>query len=144
MLFGIVQLSKESNEGVFRADALKLKDFFPLKVGNSVQLSSYGTTNGQRWFRDNFAEVVSEKSIIIGEEETQGFQINFRLKSAAGDFFNFEGSCMFSVALGRCVVTNGELRLRNRPDLSGPQSIVVSSVTINNQNLPVKVGSTKP
>ena len=143
-LYGLLQLTRENREGVFRADAEKLKSFFPLRIGNSLQLSSNGTTNGQRWFRENFAEVLSEQRIMIGDDVTQGFQIRFHLKSAAGDFFNFEGTCLFSVALGRCVVTDGELRLRNSPNLSGPQKSEVTSVTLQGQTLPIKVVKNTP
>jgi len=138
-LFGLLQLSKDNREGVFRADVEKLKAFFPLEVGKSVSLSSYGTTNGQRWFRDNFVQVVSEQSILIGDDVTKGFQIKYHLKSAAGDFFNFEGTCLYSVPLGLCVVLDGELKLRNRPEMNGPQKTQVTSVTLNGQTRPIKV-----
>jgi hypothetical protein len=139
LFLGIVILSRESDNGVSPVESRKASELFPLKVGSKSKFTSFGTTNRQPWSRDIVLIVHAEHALLINGKESLAYSIGMTAKSSVGDFYSFEGICIFSVFLGRCVDMSGEIKIKDRPEFSGPFKSSINKAIIENQEYVIKI-----
>ncbi|MEW6478025.1 MAG: hypothetical protein AB1455_01095 [Pseudomonadota bacterium] len=132
-LFGIYSMSKQFNEGILSRDLAKASEFFPLQIGKKVVFDTYGQTNGPRWYRSQTWETVRQYSLQIGQDNHQVYVI--KVLSESPGYFKLDGTCDYSVVFAACIKVEGDLFVRGRPELTGPQSSYMTKAVVRGMTL---------
>ncbi len=132
-LLGI--LSFPESAGILSQDSEKAVKILPLRVGNRVNFNSFGTTGSARWNRDHQWEVLAEYETKIAAKVEKIYVL--KLKAETYGFYKYEGTCDFSPTYAVCLRSSGEQFVANRPARTGPTSVSIRKIRLDNVEIAI-------
>jgi hypothetical protein len=128
-------LSMPESTGISSQESEKVAKILPLRVGNKVGFKSFGTTGSAQWNRDHQWEVLSEYETKIAAKAEKIYVL--KLKAETPGFYKYEGTCDFSPTYAVCLRSSGEQFVANRPALTGPLSVNIRKIRLDNVDIAI-------